>query len=67
MGGRVEIGFELKISCFDTMINYHLSQKFKLLGNYEFNHYSNIWELALVAAVWALEYDWTCLGSFGGR
>ena len=33
----MEIGFELKITCFDTMINYHLSQKLKLLRNSEIN------------------------------
>ena len=31
-------GIELKISCSDTMLNYRLSQKFKLLENSEFNH-----------------------------
>ena len=35
---RIEIGFKLKTSCFETMINYHLSQKLKLLGNDQFNH-----------------------------
>ena len=29
-------------SCYDTMINYQLSQKFKLLGNNELNHLTNI-------------------------
>ena len=38
MGGRVKLGIELKISYSDTMWNYRLSQKFKLLGNGEFNH-----------------------------
>ena len=30
------LGIELMTACFDTMINYRLSQK--LLGNGEFNH-----------------------------
>ena len=39
MGGRVkETGIELMTSYFDTMLNYRLSQKLKLLGNGEFNH-----------------------------
>ena len=38
MGGRVKIGIEFRIFCFDTMLNYWLSQKLKLLGNGEFNH-----------------------------
>ena len=29
---------ELRISYSDTMLNYRFSQKFKLLGNSEFNH-----------------------------
>ena len=38
MRGRVKPGIELRISCSDTMLNYQLSQKFKLLGNDELNH-----------------------------
>ena len=38
MEGRVKPGIELKISYSDTMLNYRLSQKLKLLGNCEFNH-----------------------------
>ena len=38
MGGRVKLEIELRISCSDTMLNYRLSQKLKLLGNGEFNH-----------------------------
>ena len=38
MGGRVKIGIEFRISCSDTMLNYQLSKKFKLLENCEFNH-----------------------------
>ena len=38
MGGRVKPRIEFKISCSDTMLNYGLSQKLKLLGNGEFNH-----------------------------
>ena len=40
MRGRVKLGTELNISCFDTMLNYWLSQKFKLLRNCEFNHFT---------------------------
>jgi hypothetical protein len=42
MEGRVESGFELGITCSDTMRNYRLSQKLKLLGYGEFNHLTNI-------------------------
>ena len=42
MGGRVESGFELGITCSDTIRNYWLSQKFKLLEYSEFNHLTNI-------------------------
>ena len=38
MRGRLEIRIEFKISYTDTMLNYCLSQKFKLLENSEFNH-----------------------------
>ena len=38
MGGRVKIGIELRLSYSDTMLNYRLSQKFKMLENGEFNH-----------------------------
>ena len=38
MGGRVESGIKLKVYCSNTMLNYWFSQKFKLLGNCEFNH-----------------------------
>ena len=38
MGGRVKLGIELGISCSDTMLNYRMSQKLKLLGNGEFNY-----------------------------
>ena len=38
MGGRVKTIIELRISYSDTMLNYWFSQKFKLLGNGEFNH-----------------------------
>ena len=34
----MKLGIELRISYSDTMLNYLLSQKFKLLGNNEFNH-----------------------------
>jgi hypothetical protein len=42
MGGRVELGFKLGITCSNTIRNYQLSQKFKLLRNNEFNHLTNI-------------------------
>ena len=32
---------ELKISCFNTMLNYRFSQKLKLLGYNKFNHLTN--------------------------
>ena len=38
MGDRVKQGIELRISCSDIMLNYKLSQKFKLLENGEFNY-----------------------------
>ena len=38
MGGREKPGIELRISCSDTMLNYRLFQKLKLLRNGEFNH-----------------------------
>ena len=38
MGGRVKPGIDLRISYSDTMLNYQLSQKLKLLRNDEFNH-----------------------------
>ena len=38
MGGTVKTGIKLKISYSDTILNYQLSQKLKLLGNDEFNH-----------------------------
>jgi hypothetical protein len=37
----VELGFELGITCSDTMRNYQLSQKVKLLEYDEFNHLTN--------------------------
>ncbi len=43
----MELGFELGITCFDTMRNYRLSQKIKILGNYEFIHFTNILTLML--------------------
>ena len=38
MRGREKTGIELRISYSDTMFNYQLSQKFKLLGYGKFNH-----------------------------
>ena len=40
MRGREELGFKISISCSHTLIYYQLSQ-LTLLGNCEFNHYSN--------------------------
>ena len=42
----MKTGIELKISCSDTMLNYRLSQKLKLLGNCEFNHLTIILTLS---------------------
>jgi hypothetical protein len=36
----VETGFELETACSDTMIDHHLSQKLKMLGNGEFNQFN---------------------------
>jgi hypothetical protein len=33
-----ESGFAFRTLDFDIIINYHLSQKFKLIGNDKFNH-----------------------------
>ena len=38
MEGRVKLRIELKIFYSDTILNYRLSQKLKLLGDGEFNH-----------------------------
>ena len=38
MGGGVKAEVKLGISYSDTMLNYRLSQKLKLLGNGKFNH-----------------------------
>jgi hypothetical protein len=38
----VELRFELITSGFDTMLNHHLSQNFKLIGRDEFNYLVNI-------------------------
>jgi len=42
MGDRVKTQSKLKTTCSETMINYELSQKRKLLGNCEFNHFLTI-------------------------
>ena len=34
----MKTGIKFRISCSDTILNYRLSQKLKLLGNNEFNH-----------------------------
>ena len=38
MRGKVKTGIELKTPRSDTMLNYRLFQKFKLLGYGKFNH-----------------------------
>ena len=49
MGGRVEIGFKLKNTYFDAMINYQLSQKLKLIGNFYYvNNYCNNYNVEFV-------------------
>lgn len=35
---RVDTWFKLRNTCFDIIINYHLSQKLKQIGDGEFNH-----------------------------
>lgn len=35
---RVDTWFKLRTTCFDIIINYHLSQKLKQIGDGEFNH-----------------------------
>ena len=47
----MESGFELGITCSDTMRNYRLSQKLKLLGYGEFNHLTNILTLPLTCGL----------------
>ena len=42
MRGKIKIGIELEISYSDTMLNYWLFQKFKLLENCEFNYITTI-------------------------
>ena len=54
MGGRVESGFELGITCSDTMRNYRLFQKLMLLGYGEFNHLTNI----LIALTYLIASEW---------
>ena len=34
----METRIKFRTSCFDIMMNYQLSQKLKLLGNFELNH-----------------------------
>ncbi len=48
MGDRAETCFELRITYFGIMINYRLFQKFKLLGEGEFNHLTIILTLVLI-------------------
>ena len=47
----MESGFELRITCSDTMRNYRLFQKLKLLGYGEFNHLINILTLPLMCGL----------------
>ena len=45
----MEIGFKLKNTYFDAMINYQLSQKLKLIGNFSYvNHYGNNYNVEFV-------------------
>jgi hypothetical protein len=37
----MELRFELKTFDYDTMLNYHLFQKLKLIGRSKFNHLIN--------------------------
>ena len=50
MRGTVEIGFKLKITYLDTIINYCLFQKFKLLGNGKFKYLAIILTNKIVVA-----------------
>lgn len=56
MDGRVESRFKLWITYFDTIINYQLFQKFKLLENSEFNHLTII--LTMVRAIYVIFPLW---------
>lgn len=56
MDGRVESRFKLWITYFDTIINYQLFQKFKLLENSEFNHLTII--LTMVCAIYVIFPLW---------
>ena len=53
MGSRVEIGSGFRTTCYDIMLNYQFSQKIKLLGNDEFNHYSN----TMINQAWDVMYQ----------
>ena len=57
MGGRMETGIEFKVLYFDTILNYWLSQKLRLLGNYEFNHLTII----LTTILAKMGDNWVCL------
>ena len=49
MVGRVEIGFKLKNTYFDAMINYQSSQKLKLIENFSYaNHYCNNYNVEFI-------------------
>ena len=50
MRGTVEIGFKLKITYLDTIINYRLFQKFKLLRNGKFKYLAIILTNKIVVA-----------------
>ena len=45
----MESRFELKTFVFDTMLNHHLFQKFKLIGKNKFNHLINSFTLHLMS------------------
>jgi hypothetical protein len=55
----VETWFKLRTIYSDIMVNYHFSQKFKLLGNCEFNHLTII----LIYMMMVLKIG-SCLGVF---
>ena len=48
----LKLEIELGIFCSDTMLNYRLSQKLKLLGNCEFNHLTISLTLITKEIVW---------------
>lgn len=49
---RAKTGIKLKISCFDTIINYRMFQKLMLLGNGELNHLTTILTTTILQIIW---------------